>query len=242
MHSVPITSSTPRPRRTQQERRETTRGALMEATIECLVELGYGATTTLEVERRAGVSRGARIHHFPTKALLLASAVDYLYHRLGAHYEQAFGHPQTGATDAERLVSGLRLLWSVYLQPGYVAVLELSMAARTDDELRSRLAEVALHHRVLAIEAASIYFPAVPRARAERLVQFIHSTLLGLLMERNIHDEPARDMGVLALLEASVALQIAADTEAGSEHAHTPSARVHDSKQDSARDTARRGG
>jgi AcrR family transcriptional regulator len=182
----------------------------MEATIECLVELGYGATTTLEVERRAGVSRGARIHHFPTKAQLLTSAVDHLYVQLGAHYEQAFGHPQTGTSDVERLVSGLRVLWSVYLQPGYVAVLELSMAARTDEELRSRLREVTLRHRALAIEAASIYFPAVARAHAERLVMFIHSALLGLLMERNLCHEPARDLAVLTLLEAAVARELEA--------------------------------
>src|SRR5262245_24013110 len=113
----PQSASAARPRRTQQERREATRTALMRATVECLVELGYSATTTLEVERRAGVSRGARIHHFATKAVLLASAVDHLYGQLGDHYEQAFGHAQPGATDAERLSSGLRLLFSVYRRP-----------------------------------------------------------------------------------------------------------------------------
>lgn len=207
-----------RPRRTQQERRETTRTALMEATVDSLVELGYGATTTLEVERRAGVSRGARIHHFPTKALLLASAVDHLYHRLGEHYEQAFGHPQAGADDTERLVAGLRVLWSVYLRPSYVAVLELSIAARTDEELRARLQEVGNRHRALAIEAASHYFPGVPAASAERIVEFIHATLLGLLMERNVSDEPERDRAVLGLLEAAVAAQVAGDLAAAPPH------------------------
>jgi AcrR family transcriptional regulator len=211
-----------RPRRTQQERRETTRTALMEATVGSLVELGYGATTTLEVERRAGVSRGARIHHFPTKALLLVSAVDHLYHRLGEHYEQAFGRPQAGANDGERLVSGLRVLWSVYLQPSYVAVLELSIAARTDQELRARLQEVGDRHRALAVVAASQYFPDIPPARAERLVQFIHSTLLGLLMERNVADEPERDRAVLGMLEAAVAAQVMEDAAAAPRHARRP--------------------
>src|SRR6185503_20711778 len=91
MQPTPSPSQPPQARRTQQARRAATQGALLDATLDALVELGYGATTTLEVERRAGVSRGARIHHFPTKALLLASAVDYLYEHLGDHYEQAFG-------------------------------------------------------------------------------------------------------------------------------------------------------
>ena len=190
--------------------------------MQCLVELGYSATTTLEVERRAGVSRGARIHHFPTKAVLLASAVDHLYRQLGDHYEQAFGQAQPGATDAERLSSGLRVLFAVYRRPGYVAVLELSMAARTDHELRARLQEVGLRHRGLAVEAASKYFPRFPAALAERLVQFIHSTMLGVMMERNIMMDAERDEAVLALLEAAavshmVGLEHAPDGAGGSD-------------------------
>jgi AcrR family transcriptional regulator len=213
MDSQPTTSTTARPRRTQQQRREATRAALMEATIGCLVELGYAATTTLEVERRAGVSRGARIHHFPTKALLLASAVDHLYAQINDHYEQAFGHAHAGASDAERLSSGLRVLWPLYKRPGHVAALELSIAARTDDELRARLSEVALRHRLLAVEAASKYFPAVPPALAERLVQFTHSTLIGVLVERNVRDEPDREEAVLALLDAALAVHLQALTQ-----------------------------
>lgn len=186
----------------------------MEATVACLVELGYSATTTLEVERRAGASRGARIHYFPTKALLLASAVDYLYGRLGDHYEQAFGHARAGAGDAERFGSGLQLLWSVYQQPGYAGVLELSMAARTDDELRARLEEVVERHRTFAIQAAAKYFPAIETALAEPLVDTIHATLTGLLMQRNIGVDHAREQGVLRMLEALAAPHLSDATPA----------------------------
>src|SRR5262245_452345 len=105
----PQSASAARPRRTQQERREATRTALMRATVECLVELGYRASPPRQGERRAGGPGRGPVHHFATKAVLLASAVDHLYGQLGDHYEQAFGHAQPGATDAERLSSGLRL-------------------------------------------------------------------------------------------------------------------------------------
>jgi AcrR family transcriptional regulator len=203
MQLPPTTDAPAAPaRRTQQQRREKTRTAVLEATVECLVELGYGASTTLEVERRAGVSRGARIHHFPSKALLLASAVDYLYSQLGDHYEQAFGHARAGASDAERFCSGLQLLWRVYQRPGYAAVLELSMAARTDDELRARLQEVGDRHRALAIDAAGKYFPSLAPGLAWPLVESIQATLLGLIMQRNVVDDPARDQAVLRMTEA----------------------------------------
>src|SRR5438128_4428078 len=64
--------------RTQQQRREETRRALLDAAVESLIEVGFARTTTLEVQRRANVSRGALLHHFPSKAELLVAAVDHL--------------------------------------------------------------------------------------------------------------------------------------------------------------------
>src|ERR1700712_5987306 len=64
--------------RTQQQRREETRRALLDAAVESLIEVGFARTTTLEVQRRAKVSRGALLHHFPSKAELLVAAVDHL--------------------------------------------------------------------------------------------------------------------------------------------------------------------
>src|SRR5215813_9555374 len=64
--------------RTQQQRREETRRALLDAAVESLIEVGFARTTTLEVQRRADVSRGAPLHYFPSKAELLVAAVDHL--------------------------------------------------------------------------------------------------------------------------------------------------------------------
>jgi AcrR family transcriptional regulator len=77
--------STPRPvrppRRTQAERRAATRTALLEATIECLIDYGYADLTTARVADLAGVSRGAQVHYFANKAALVAAAVDHLAQR-----------------------------------------------------------------------------------------------------------------------------------------------------------------
>ncbi|MGC9544677.1 helix-turn-helix domain-containing protein, partial [Streptomyces sp. UG1] len=48
------------------EQRVATRAQIVDAAVESLIEVGVAATTTLEVQRRAGVSRGALLHHFPT--------------------------------------------------------------------------------------------------------------------------------------------------------------------------------
>ncbi|MEV6217467.1 helix-turn-helix domain-containing protein [Nocardia sp. NPDC051833] len=51
------------------------RSRLVEATVSCLVEFGYARTTTLRVQQRAGVSRGALLHHFPSKPDMFVAAV-----------------------------------------------------------------------------------------------------------------------------------------------------------------------
>jgi AcrR family transcriptional regulator len=72
---MPETARAPR---TQQQRRDETRRALLDAAVESLIEVGFARTTTLEVQRRANVSRGALLHHFPSKAELLVAAIAHL--------------------------------------------------------------------------------------------------------------------------------------------------------------------
>jgi AcrR family transcriptional regulator len=116
-----------------------TRAALLDAAIDCLVERGYAATTTIETARRAGVSRGAQLHHFPTKAQLLATAVEHLFDRRRADFLEAFA-----AIDprADRLDAALDLLWSMFEGPVFVAWTELWVAARTDPELAATVLAV----------------------------------------------------------------------------------------------------
>ena len=62
----------------QEERTRAMRARLLEATVECLVEHGFAGTTTTLVSQRAGVSRGAQLHHFPSKNDLVVAAVEHL--------------------------------------------------------------------------------------------------------------------------------------------------------------------
>lgn len=208
---VELTNSdrpTRRGRRTQQQRRDATREGLLGATVQCLVELGYAATTTLEIERRAQVSRGARIHHYATKGALLAAAVDHLYQRISDHYAQAFGALSPHESEALRFRRGLGLLWEIYASPDYVAVLELNAAARTDADLAERLRAVADRHRELAAVAADLYFPSLDKGLVGGLVDTIHATLMGLLMARNVQPCEEREADVLAHLQTLVALHL----------------------------------
>ncbi|MDD9945652.1 MAG: helix-turn-helix domain containing protein [Myxococcales bacterium] len=187
-------------RRTQQERRTRTRGRLLSATIECLVDLGFRGTTTLEVERRAEVSRGARIHYFQTKQDLLAGAVDSLYHQLSEHYDEALQQLAEQPADVDSVQRALGAIWKIYRRPEYTAVVELSVAARTDVELRARLLDVSRRHRALASETVVRHLPQFPGEVAVSLTETVNAAMLGMLVQRNLDKNFVHEQAVLAHL------------------------------------------
>lgn len=122
-----------RPRRTQAARSAETRARLMTAAIECLCERGYVGTTTTEVAARAGISRGAQLHHFPTKAELMTSAVRHLAEEVIAELRRVQASIPAGG---DRLSCVVDELWAaVFSGPLFVAAVELWVASRTDPEL-----------------------------------------------------------------------------------------------------------
>jgi AcrR family transcriptional regulator len=108
----------------------------LDATIECLIERGYVGTTTTEIVRRAGVSRGAQVHHFPTKIELVQQAVAHLAERRQEELRDEFARSDG---NGDRVSLAIDLLWSAYAGPLFAAALELIVAARTDPELRPAL-------------------------------------------------------------------------------------------------------
>jgi AcrR family transcriptional regulator len=123
-------------RRTQAERSAATRERLLDATVTTLDEVGYARTTTTLIADRAGVSRGAQMHHFPSKGELVAAAVEYLTDKRAAQLRGEISAMPAGRGRVER---ALDLLWESHKGPLFQAALELWVAARTDPELRERL-------------------------------------------------------------------------------------------------------
>ncbi|MBB4856429.1 AcrR family transcriptional regulator [Mycobacteroides chelonae] len=126
----------PTPRRTQEERSAAMQARLLEATIECLVEFGYSGTTTSRIASRAGVTRGALIHHFQSKSELMAESVRHLaFKRTQAVLEELMAMDQS----ADPIQRYLDVLWRIHQGPLFVAVVELLIAARTEVDLRVHL-------------------------------------------------------------------------------------------------------
>ncbi|MCW2777910.1 MAG: transcriptional regulator [Frankiales bacterium] len=178
----------PRKRRTQAERRASTRGALLEATLEVLVEVGYARLTTSQVVLRAGVTRGAQAHYFATKADLVVQALGHLTDRLVAEMVSQPLRDVSG--DVEQYEVLLNRLWEVYAGPASTALLELFVASRTDPELRAHLAEFdSAVARTLSRTAATVAPALVAREDFRPLMVTAIATIRGLWLLRAVASE-----------------------------------------------------
>lgn len=179
-------------RRTQAERSATTRAALLQATIDCLLELGYARTTTQEVQARAGVSRGALTHHFASKSELLLAATDSLYEDFSARIRsEAAGLPP----GALRVRPAIKLLWERINGPLFMPVIELWVAARTDGELRAALLprerRLGRQLRELAVEVFGAGIASHPHA--ETVYQLLFTSMRGQAMTYALQPDAPRD-------------------------------------------------
>jgi AcrR family transcriptional regulator len=179
----------------QEQRSRAMRQRLLEATIECLVERGWSGTSTTLVSRRAGVSRGAQLHHFPTKTDLVVAAVEHMGARRS---ERLFERAATLPRGRRRTRAVLDLLAEHFTSPLFVAALELWVAARTDEQLHRAVAP--LEQRIgRDTHRQTVELLGVDESRpgARELVQATLDLVRGLGLANTLSDDGARRRRVL---------------------------------------------
>ncbi len=197
-----------RVRRTQAERRAATRAALLDATIDALVEYGYANVTSAQIVQRAGVTRGAQAHYFSTKAELVVEALRHLTDKLIDDIE---ARPiRQGGSEQERYAAILDRLWELHHEPVFIAALELWVAARTDLELRENLTRFAREFTATTAALAVELLPgrsSRPDFRAQ--MELALSSMRGLAMHQAV-DTPRNINRAWGLVRAQL-LTLAAD-------------------------------
>ena len=182
--------------RSQQERSRLTRRRLLDATVTCLIRYGWSGTTTTVVAETAGVSRGAQLHHFPTKTALVLAAVEYLTDRRAGEIRH-----ETRALPAsvdQRVETVVDLLGSSFTGPLYHAALEVWVAARTDDALRSALVPLeAKIGRELFRLTATLLGADVSRPDVRDAIQATLELLRGLGVANLLGTDAHRSQAVL---------------------------------------------
>lgn len=123
-------------REPQQDRSRATRQRLLEAAIECLAEVGWSGSTVAVVAERAGVSRGAAQHHFPTREDLFTSAVEYVSSQ---RLKMLRAHAADLPEGPDRVRAVLGVVERMYTSPLFRAAIHLWVAASSDERLRDRM-------------------------------------------------------------------------------------------------------
>jgi AcrR family transcriptional regulator len=165
-------------RRTQAERREGTIGALLDATVSCLTERGYAATSTAAVCAEAGVSQGALFRHFPTRQALLVATAEHVAARNVEEFRTTVGSDVDTVDDVTAVLAHLR---TVVLSPANQTWRELLVAARSDADLRTALlpARESLQAQMLAA-AADLWGERLPADDLPAVLSIVVNMLDGL--------------------------------------------------------------
>ena len=204
---MPRTATAARPRRTQAERTAATRAQLLDATIDCLHERGYASLTTAEIALRAGVSRGAQLHHFPTKFDLVIAAMEHVFARRHEEFVRRIAALPAGTERAERAID---LLWSMVSGHPFSAWLELTVAARTDPKLRARVSALSERFMQTVRQTFQDLFPppATPNPLHDIAPVFAFTLMDGLALQTIAAENPENTTRVLNALKSLARLAI----------------------------------
>ncbi|MFF6774150.1 TetR/AcrR family transcriptional regulator [Streptomyces sp. NPDC012637] len=174
----------------KQDRSRATRQRLLEAAVACLAEHGWAGSTVAVVAERAGVSRGAAQHHFPTREDLFTAAVEYV----AEERSQALRTIPT--QDRETVVAALV---DLYTGPLFRAALHLWVAASNEEQLRPRVTELEARvgresHRI----AVQLLGADESRPGVRESVQGLLDMARGLGLATLLTDDRARRERVVA--------------------------------------------
>ncbi|TDC91878.1 TetR/AcrR family transcriptional regulator [Saccharopolyspora aridisoli] len=189
-------------REPKQDRSRATRQRLLEATIDCLADQGWEATTVTAAAQRAGVSRGAAQHHFPAREDLITAALEYMFDARMAEIREESTHLPEGPGRTEFVVS--RVV-DHYTGELFKAALQVWTAAAADPSLRERIVPLeakfgrTVHQTAIELLGADDTDPTT-----RRLVQATLDLARGLGLADVLTDDSARRENIVTQWAATL--------------------------------------
>lgn len=182
-------------REPQQERSRQTRERLLRSAIQVLAHEGWASATVAAVAQRAGVSRGAAQHHFPTREALISSTLEQIFDDLTLNADTLV---QPDVNDPGRVRMAVERAVSIYTGTEFKASLQVWAAAASDPALRelilpmeARFARAAHRVTVAALD------PDGTNPRAHRVAQVTLDLARGLGLADTLSDDSRRRAQVL---------------------------------------------
>ncbi|MDS1116523.1 TetR/AcrR family transcriptional regulator [Gordonia westfalica] len=201
-------------REPRQERSRLTRERLLRSTIDALAADGWAAATVAAVAERAGVSRGAAQHHFPTREALITAALEQVFDDLTTAADSKFGASAAPGEPitAPRVLAAVQRVVDVYTGTEFKAALQVWAAAASDPALRTLILPLeakfarAAHQRTMAAMGVS-----PDDEKGHRLVQATLDFARGLGLADTLSDDSARRAQVVDTWCEQLAVSLGVD-------------------------------
>ena len=163
---------------------------LSEAAYLIIRDGGYVNFRTSAVAKRAGVSQGAQLHHYPTKDSLAIAALDYAY----KEYNKLFEANYAAVDQCDDLLDLIfKDFKDFYLSDYFSVALDILISGGKNEELREKLVVITRENRRLVERAwlEELINDGWPLALAEELLALSHSIIRGFAARALVIDDPA---------------------------------------------------
>jgi AcrR family transcriptional regulator len=191
----------------QAEKSAMTRQAILDAAIQCFIELGYANTTTALIAEYAGVSRGAMMHHFPSRASVLKATIGYLHKKRLEEYSLLMKNIDNPSEllDRKRIEASVEAAWKFHSLPTSIAFQEVMMASRTDAELKDVLEPLEKEYEKQFLEQVKKIFPHWEALDVMDLAHdVVHFLLGGMMLSHMKSRKQVRSKRILKYLADSL--------------------------------------
>jgi AcrR family transcriptional regulator len=176
-------------RRSQAERSRAMRKRLLEAATVVLRRNGYAGLRTEEVSRVAGVSRGAQLHHFPTKESLVLSTTEHIFK---ASTDRSLGRATGALASSDPVEEIIRDGMDFFFSDDFFVLLDLVLMGDKNRKIREHIYSVARTHRPAVEEAwlTVLQKSGMERQRAETVLWLTLSVVRGLAIRSLWQPDP----------------------------------------------------
>jgi AcrR family transcriptional regulator len=176
--------------RTQKDRTAETSGRLLRATVDLLHDTGLTRTSTPEIARKAGVSRGALTHHFASREDILTASIADMLVRVTEDLHRFADDFSARGGSSDEIVD---YIWKMMSDRLYYVTLEYLPEARHNGGFKAQLVPVVrkFHAGLDAIWVALAERTGVDPAHARTVMNATMCLVRGMIAQTILRDDPA---------------------------------------------------
>jgi AcrR family transcriptional regulator len=127
-------------RRTQAERSEETRTRILKAAASLIRKRGYARFRTAEVAEAAGLSRGAQLHHFPTKDSLVVATLEYVFDQAQAVSRKRASTVNQPRDLIESVIADAR---EFFFSEHFMVAIDIVLSTSTNQSVRKQILDIS---------------------------------------------------------------------------------------------------